>query len=208
MRAIACPSFIASVSMVCTASALAGFNAPLAVNPNAADLVGFTDVFGGNSALSARGTCFGCFSLVDVPTTATRGFASITFEGGLWQGRRDLYFAMSFDLPSDPNALSNLQGSLQDEGVQAYGTSYNPYGNCAFSGFLPPSDFSSATSLVMRFDVPQTFQLTADETFVFAWDFTNAAWGGVTPTSIAFVPVPGSAALLALAGVAGRRRRA
>jgi len=208
MRAIACPSFIASVSMVCTASALAGFNAPLAVNPNAADLVGFTDVFGGNSALSARGTCFGCFSLVDVPTTATRGFASITFEGGLWQGRRDLYFAMSFDLPSDPNALSNLQGSLQDEGVQAYGTSYNPYGNCSFGGFLPPSDFSSATSLVMRFDVPQTFQLTADETFVFAWDFTNAAWGGVTPTSIAFVPVPGSAALLALAGVAGRRRRA
>ena len=198
-------------ALAVSAPAFATLSGPLAINPNPSELAGFTNVFGaGNVAQSNRGLCYGCFDTVISPSSPLQGFAQINFQGGLWTGRRELYFVMSFNFPASATSqLQQLQASLQDSGVAAYDTTYNPYGNCSFAGFLSPSEFPVTDSLVMRFDIPPAPpSLVGDEVFTFAWDFTNPAWLGATPATIGFVPAPGALALIGLAGMARRRRAA
>lgn len=199
------------------ASALAGAtDGPFTyINTSASafEAAGFTNLTPDGPVLSfATGDCAGCYSLAQVPGPGPlplKAFFSFAFDGGTpaTAFSEGLFAVMRFNFSDPAFGVPQFINLVNNQAAEAYNINYAPNASCSFADFLDPTVYNINNTVVFRW-VPTS----APSVFTFGWDFTGGGFAGsgfpgMSVEGAGSVPAPGAIGLLALAGLAGRRRR-
>ena len=181
---------------------------------------GYTDITNGTPYISVpQGDCasIGCMSFIsvtgDVPLKGFYQFKFLDFTTVNYSG---LFGWLQFNYGTSGITQQDIINSVNAQagvtGVYALTAQQAGHPDCHFSDFLPASMTNANNVYFNWYPNPQPNTTGLSQLFTFAWDFTNYAPGftgsGLSITGTGAVPAPGALAILGLAGMASRRRRA
>lgn len=203
----------ASASYVSTGQTQASVNALLEAGYTAAN---------STPAISTpvAGSCaaIGCMTFVQVDgPLALKGFYQFQFQDFVNVNFTGIYGWLQFDYGTtgitQQNIINSVNAQSATTGVYAQTAQQAGHPDCHFNDFLPPSMSNSNNVYFVWLPDPAPINLGLSQIFTFAWDFSNYASGvtttpaGLSVTGTGAVPAPGALALVALTGLAARRRR-
>ncbi|MFM7134989.1 MAG: hypothetical protein ACKO0W_11805 [Planctomycetota bacterium] len=194
-------------------------NTIVQVNATAAELTaaGFVDVGDGSIALSVGTECVadGCFTLAGYAgNLAERGYFQFRFQDFNYANYSGLFTVLDLNYGTSGFSRDIMIGLINAQtsttGVTALLPSQAGNSFCKFDDFLEPSLLDAIVLNWFPSPGPSTPGLS--QAFTFAWDVTGVGGfgfgdNGISVDGVYGVPAPGAIALLAFAGLAGRRRR-
>jgi MYXO-CTERM domain-containing protein len=210
----------ASVSLAASASATLVSVGQTQASVDALRAAGYTDVTNGNPAISTpQGSCaaIGCMSFISVTgDIPLKGFYQFKFLDFTTVNYNGLFGWLQFNYGTSgitqQNIIDSVNAQAPATGVYALTAQQAGHPDCHFSDFLPASMTNSNNVFFNWYPTPAPNTTGLSQLFTFAWDFTNYAPAftgtGLSITGTGSVPAPGALALLGLAGIGSRRRRA
>ena len=164
------------------------------------------------------GSCaaIGCMTFVQVDgPLALKGFYQFQFQDFVNVNFTGIYGWLQFDYGTSgitqQNIIDSVNAQAVNTGVYAQTAQQAGHPDCHFSDFMPPSMSNANNVYFVWVPNPAPINPGLSQIFTFAWDFSNYAPGytssGLSITGTGSVPAPGALALVALTGLAARRRR-
>ena len=181
--------------------------------PSELTALGFYDVTAGTPISVVPSWCAGCYTGGEVPTTELKGFIEIDVTYNPADAAYGMYVYMDITY-NDPNFQLEdfaefIEASDPEIDVMTASEAGTPW--CPFTDWGIPGDYTVFQWMPSEFDPSSTNPFeTADLTF--GWNFSGSAlfgdlFPGIEIGLVGVVPSPGAIALLALTGIAARRRR-